>query len=189
MLNSSCSSASHPSLSGEIKMMRSSDVHLKTLGHSVRTLVFSIFPPKQKPQSLSLFHSHTYECEWGRAFSSSPESESESESASGGVWWKGPAFWGGWWELRRLRGGGGETMLSLPVRAYFFSTRWHRLCHHSVSESERTKRVISNLPTTDYELKKRSKLCKWFFFRNLMKCDDWSVVWICDSCAALIWKA
>lgn len=114
MLNSSCSSASHPSLSGEIKMMRSSDVHLKTLGHSVRTLVFSIFPPKQKPQSLSLFHSHTYECEWGRAFSSSPESESESESASGGVWWKGPAFWGGWWELRRLRGGGGKPCFLSP---------------------------------------------------------------------------
>ncbi|KAJ0229054.1 Protein RETARDED ROOT GROWTH-LIKE [Hirschfeldia incana] len=130
-------------------MMRSFDVHAKTLAPSVRTLLFSIFTPKQKPPSLSLpLHfsssSHTSSRFFSnattisnppmihgirnfvslfivRAFSSSPAASLQRqhlEEECGGE--KLPPL-----EVVGDGSYGGleaETKLSLPVRAYFFST-------------------------------------------------------------------
>ncbi|KAG2274008.1 hypothetical protein Bca52824_056563 [Brassica carinata] len=98
----------------KIKMMRSVDVHVKTLTPSVRTLLSSIFTPKQKPPSLPLPLYYS--------------SRSSSPHAASRVFSNAVAFSSS--PIRGFHGvadgnHGGleeETKLSLPVRAYFFST-------------------------------------------------------------------
>ncbi|KAF8055517.1 hypothetical protein N665_1292s0014 [Sinapis alba] len=136
-------------------MMRSVDVHVKTLAPSVRTIIFSIFTPKQKPPSLSLplqfssrsssshassrffsnavsfstapIHGYHAVRSFGsiftvRAFSSSPAASlqpQQNHQEPGECGEKVPPL-----EVGDVNHGGleEETKLSLPVRAYFFST-------------------------------------------------------------------
>lgn len=145
----------------EIKMMRSVDVHVKTLTPSVRTLLSSIFTPKQKPPSLPLPlyyssrssspHAASRVFSNAVAFSSSPirgfhgvrsfgtlftvrafssstaaslqpqqnQNQNQNQPEEGSE--KVPTL-----EVADGNHGGleEETKLSLPVRAYFFSTRY-----------------------------------------------------------------
>ena len=174
--------------------MRSVDVHVKTLTPSLRTLLSSIFTPKQKPPSLPLplyfssrsssphassrffsnavavstapirvFHGiRSFESLFAvRAFSSSTaaslqpqQNRNQNQLEEGSE--KVPTL-----EVGDGNHGGleEETKLSLPVRAYFFSTRYRFM-----------------------------KVETFFYFGNwvleLWRSDVDVIV-----CAALIWKA
>ncbi|KAG2274007.1 hypothetical protein Bca52824_056562 [Brassica carinata] len=140
-------------------MMRSVDVHVKTLAPSVRTILFSIFTPKQKPPPLSLplhFSSRPSSSHASSRFFSNATSFSSAPSPG----YHGTRSFGSLFAVRALSSSstaaslqpqqqnqnhqqpgecgekvpplevadgnhGGleeETKLSLPVRAYFFST-------------------------------------------------------------------